>query len=224
MPFRLPDDTKRHAIIGQTGSGKSQAATYWLSLRSWDQKPWIVFDPKYDELLNEIKGARHIDVGEVPKHPGIYLAHNHPDDIDGVAEHMRKIWEAENTGVYVDEGYMVSGAGRINPWFRSLLTQGRSKRIPMMVNSQRPCWMDRFVFSESEFFQVFCLNDLDDEKTVARFVRGYKDIRLPQFHSVWYDVANRELVILKPVPVESKIMDIYDRRFELMAKRRIRWI
>jgi hypothetical protein len=61
------------------------------------------------------------------------------------------VWAQENTGIYIDEGYML---GVRNPALNACLTQGRSKRIEMMILSQRPVWMSKFVFSESNYLRL----------------------------------------------------------------------
>ena len=217
--FRLPKNSERVSVLGKTGSGKTQAAVWQLSQRDFNHMPWIVYDFKLDPLINSIDGVEHLELSDpLPKQPGIYLVHPHPDDIDGVRDQMWKIWEAENTGVYIDEGYMVCGPDKRNPAFRSLLTQGRSKRIPMMVLSQRPVWLDRFAFSESEYYQVFSLNDARDRASVRAFVPADLDQRLPDYHSYWYDVPADKVVVLQPVPGKDAILGAFAAKFELMKQ------
>lgn len=205
----LPDDSKRHAIIGATGSGKTQAALWHLSLRSIDSKPWIIYNFKDETSIDRIPHARSIGVDEIPIKPGVYVVHPKPHETDEVEQQMWEIWARQNMGVYVDEGYMV---GRDNRAFRALLTQGRSRQIPIIVLSQRPVWMDRFVFSESEFFQVFRLNNKKDVKSVEEFVPANLGKRLPDFHSYYYDVGSNKVTVLKPVPPIEKIHDTFERR------------
>lgn len=212
--MRLPTDTQRLTIVGRTGSGKTQAAVWHLSLRSWDTKPWIVYDYKMDELINSVEGVRHIDTSEIPKHPGIYCVHPHPDDIEAVQQQLWKIWERENIGIYVDEGYMICTGTMPNPAFRSILTQGRSKHIPVIILSQRPVWLDRFVFSESDFYQVFALNDARDRRTISAFAPADFAERLPDYHSFYYDVGADKIIVLKPVPKKQDILDAFAKRME----------
>jgi hypothetical protein len=213
--MRYPDDTNRHVIIGATGSGKTQAAVHFLSWRSYTQNPWVIYNFKSDELIDGIPYARHIGVEEVPVRPGVYVTHPHPDEQDAVEQQMWAIWERGNTGVYVDEGYMI---GRNNRAFRSLLTQGRSKRVPMMVLSQRPLWMDRFVFSESEYVQAFRLRHKEDRKHAQAFIEGDISRRLPEFHSYYYDVGLNRMHYLKPVPDIQTIYSTFERRLAPQAK------
>lgn len=227
--INYPTNKDRISIIGRTGSGKTQAAIFHLSLRDYHRMPWIVYNFKYDESVDGIPGANHIGVGELPYSkssgrvfPGIYIVHPFPDDQIGVENQMQQIWAKGNTGVYVDEGYMI---GTRNPWFRNLLTQGRSKHIPMIVLSQRPTWMDRFVFSESNYFQVFDLTDTDDLNNVRRFIRETPERNLsrplPEFHSYYYDVKNKQLDRLKPVPDIDTLYKVFDRRLGMMPHKKV---
>lgn len=218
MAYRLPGETDRHAIVGATGSGKTQYALWELSNRDYDEKPWIVYDYKLDEGINAIPGTHHIDLDEVPKSPGIFIVHPEPDDFDKVENHMREITNRGNRGVYIDEGYMV---GQYNPEYRRMLTQGRSLHVPMIVLSQRPAWMDRFTFSESSFIQQFRLQDSQDiDKHMRRYIpkedkNGRKiDLhkRLPDYYSYYYDVGNHTSHILQPVPDIRVIHSTFARR------------
>jgi hypothetical protein len=209
----FPDDTQRHAIVGRTGSGKTQAALWHLSHRNFHLMPWVIYNYKTDRSINEIPRARFIDLEEVPIKPGIYIVQPKPDDVEEVQAHMWAVWQNGHTGVYIDEGYMV---GRWNPAFRALLTQGRSKEIPMIVLSQRPVWMDGFVWSESEFIQVFPLQHKKDVLRVQEFVPADLTRKLPPYHSYYFNVASEEnkISILKPVPDIDTIYTTFDRRLE----------
>ena len=77
-----------------------------------------------------------------------------------------ELWKRENIGIYVDEGTMVTGMGGFN----ACLTQGRSKQIPMIVCTQRPVSVSRWLFSEASFYMLFPLTDERDRKTVSSFV------------------------------------------------------
>jgi len=214
--MRLPGDQDRIAIIGATGSGKTHAAMWHMSLRNYDQKPWIIYDFKMEEFINEIPGAYHLDVNaSVPDRPGIYIVQPHADQEDLVERQMWSIWAHENIGVFVDEGYML---GNNNRGFRMLLTQGRSKHIPMIVLCQRPVWLDRFVFSESQFFQVFHLNSQKDVQTVEQYVPQDLSSPLPERYSYYYDVRARSLVRLRPMPDKDAILDTFETKLQHVRK------
>jgi hypothetical protein len=218
MPFRFPSDQQRLVILGATGSGKTNDALWHLSNRNFDEKPWLVYDFKHDDLIGSIEGTQTLELGApLPQRPGVYVVHPYPGQESEVDEQMVDIWRQENIGVYVDEGYMVpkNSAG-----FRSILTQGRSKHIPMITLSQRPVWMDRFVFTEADFIQVFRLQHIDDTKSVEGFVPNPNSDpkkhplrkRLPEYWSYYYDVGKNELMEMKPVPDPDAIIDTFDMR------------
>lgn len=223
--MRLPDDTQRLSIVGRTGSGKTVAAVWHLSHTDFQWLPWIVYDFKRDALLSqigELEGTEHIGLEEIPRYPGIYFVHPHPDDSEAVQAQMWKIWQQKNTGVYVDEGYMVCGPSNSNSAFRSLLTQGRSKHVPMIILSQRPVWLDRFVFSESDFYQLFALNHSGDRKRMMEYIPADLNKPLPTYHSYYHDVATAETVVMKPVPTSDDILRVFDSKLSAMRARKRR--
>jgi hypothetical protein len=208
---RLPNDSNRIAILGRTGSGKTQAAVWILSRRDFFRTPWVILNYKGDALIDSIPGAEHVEIGHVPVKGGIFIVHPLPAQTEEMQAYLWKLWERQNVGIFVDEGYMLSD----DPAFMALLTQGRSRRIPMMVLSQRPSWITRFAFTEAQFIQLFSLTDRRDLKTVAQFVSGnVEDIILPEYHSLYFDVAQNRYWILKPVPTEDEILAAIQQRFE----------
>lgn len=214
--MNFPNDQQRLAIVGATGSGKTHAALWHLSRRNYDQKPWVIYDYKYDDIINSIDGAFELSIDDpAPDEPGLYIVHPEPDQQEALENQMRDIWRKEDIGVYIDEGYMV---GNNNKAFRALLTQGRSKHIPMIVLSQRPVWMDKFVFTESEFFQVFRLQNRRDVAKMEEFIPYDLEKRLPEFQSYYYDVATNRLSILRPVPDRAAILATFNARLARLKK------
>lgn len=212
----FPRYDKRTAILGSTGSGKTQFAVWLLSSRDFNKRPWIIFDFKGDELIEEI-GPIEINVyGPPPRKPGLYVVRPIPErDDKAVEQFLWKCWAQENLGIYVDEGYML---GARNPALNACLTQGRSKRIEMMILSQRPVWMSKFVFSEANYFAVMNLTLLDDRKYVGTYTGGTQINLLPKFHSVWYDCEGQKAQVLKPVPGRDELI----RRFEERLSRKVK--
>jgi hypothetical protein len=210
--MRLPGDTHRLTMYGQTGTGKTVAGLWHLSHRSYTRRPWLLFDFKGDEHIAQIPYTEEISLKTLPKQQGLYVVRPVPEaDDEAVEELMWKIWRQENTGVFVDEGYMVS---RGNSAFQALLTQGRSKSIPMITLSQRPVWMNRFTISEADFHQIFRLADQSDRDVVQRFIPHDVQARLPEYHSYYYDVAQDSLAKLKPVPHPDEILQTFEDRLQ----------
>jgi len=226
----LPDDSERMTIIGRTGSGKTVAGLWHLSMRSFDKMPWVIFNFKDDENIGELLnlGAKEIDIAKAPpKRPGVYVADILPDSDDKIDEFLRKCWENGKTGIYIDEGFMMPQARMKYRWYRAVLTQGRSRRVPIITLTQRPYFLDRFAFSEADRFQIFDLNDNEDIDRIKGFVNyPVKTIigpsatrRLPAYHSLWYDVKRNEAKPLLPVPNADRILDTFSDR--LRGRRKI---
>jgi hypothetical protein len=219
----LPNESQRLAVIGRTGSGKTHAAMWHLSQRSYMSRPWIVFDTKGDDFIHELEKSQ-ASVKEIsidaspPNKAGIYIVRPLPSEQEEIEAFLWKVWARGRTGVYIDEGYMIGKPGMGNPALNALLTQGRSKKIPMIVLSQRPVWLTRFVWSESDFFQIFHLNDIEDRRIIKRFAPIDINITLPLHCSYWFDVSHNSLLGLKPVPDKETIMGIFDKR--LRARKR----
>jgi len=217
--FRLPRTDEHVAILGRNGSGKTQFAAWMLSERAAGQV-WIILNTKGDELLDSIPHAMDYAISDrIPRSPGIYVARpiiGDKKDAELLDAFYRKIWERQNTGVFVDEGYVSTGLR----WFRANLTQGRSRRIPMMILAQRPVWLDRFVWSEASHYAAFDLNLEDDRDTANKMIPGYKHVKLPRFHSVWHDVKADLTIGLTPAPDAETIL----QRFRDLAPVRRRAI
>jgi hypothetical protein len=214
--MQRPGDTHRLAVIGATGSGKTQASLWHLSEQDFSVKPWIIYDFKGEEMINSIAHAQHISLNApIPSRPGLYVVHPLPDQEEIISDHMTEIWKREDIGVFIDEGYML---GNNNAGFRYLLTQGRSKHIPVIVCLQRPVWADRYVFSEASYFQVFRLQNRKDLATVQEFIPFDISERLPEYHSYYYGVAENEVLKLGPTPDRDAILDTFDSKLRRLKK------
>lgn len=205
--MELPRYDHRTAIIGSTGSGKTQFAVWLLSTRDWLVRPWIVFDYKGDDLIQSI-GATEIDIrGPIPSRPGIYIVKPIPTvDDSAVLDFLWRVWAKEYCGIYIDEGYMI---GKNNAALTALLTQGRSKQIEMIILTQRPVWANKFIYSEANNFAVLNLTIADDRKYIANYLGGNEPRLLPKYHSLWYQADAQISSILKPVPSKAELI----RRF-----------
>lgn len=216
MSHILPKSDKRTAIIGSTGSGKTQLAMFLLGTRDWHIRPWFIVDFKGDQLIADANPIE-IDVYKnPPTKPGLYVVRpiKNRDD-DALEAFLWKVWENENAGIYIDEGYML---GNRNPALSALLTQGRSKNIEMIILVQRPVWCDKFVFSEANHFYVMKLQIETDRKYISDYLDGTPIGRLPRFHSYWYNADEQDGCALAPVPSRAEILAMFDRRRENVRK------
>lgn len=215
--FVLPDNRHRITIIGKTGSGKTQGAAWLLANRDYTTRPWVVLNWKRDELLSAIPGAHHLQVTDnPPKRPGVWLIEPDPADTDAVDAFLRKMWEQERIGLFVDEGYMIP---MHSPSFQAILTQGRSKQLPVIMLTQRPAWVTRFAFSEADFIQLYQLTDTRDAKVVKQFMPLPIETPLPApYYSWWWDNGNNHKAILKPVPSRDTILGRFYERLKPSRK------
>jgi hypothetical protein len=212
MTFRLPNSKQRIALLGCTGSGKTLGGLFHLSNANFDAMPWTIIDFKKDEHIEAIPRAQYVTPNDTPKHPGIYILQPAPkEDISG---YLTRVWRKGSHGVFVDEGFVMSSVPANENMFEVLMTQGRSLRIPMIMLSQRPAWVSRFMFSEADYIQTWRLNDKRDIKTVESFLPQDAYKRLPDFHSLYYDVGKNKLTYLKPVPDEAETLQKIEDRLK----------
>lgn len=226
--MHMPRDDEHLFVPGRNGSGKTQAALWHLSQRSYPSRPWLVVDYKGDELigaLSDMAAVRIIGVNDkMPKSPGIYVVRPVAEMDDASVDKL--LWSAWNngkTGIYIDEGLMV-GKSRA---YRAVLTQGRSRNVPLIVLAQRPVFLDRFTVSEASYYQVFYLHDRRDQETVNAFLPldlgdyygTAPSKKLAPYWSIWHDVKRGETNILTPVPDSDTILDIFSDR--LKARRKV---
>ena len=215
---RLPSITDRTVLIGGTGSGKTVAGLWHLSKQPIDGMPWLIIDFKHDDNISSIPYAQHVELG-APLLNGVYIVRPMLHEKDELEAYLWSIWQQEDIGVFVDEGFMLTESEAFN----TILMQGRSKHVPVIVCTQRPVKVSRFVFSEASLIQVFRVNDKRDRKTIAEFAPIFADkneAQLPRFYSYYYDVAQNRLTTLKPVPKMAAINATFSAKLKPVVTER----
>lgn len=217
---RLPTHSQRLAVVGRTGSGKTQAGMYWLSLQNFAAFPWLVWDTKRDSFLKKIwamRGARRVTFSDSITKPGLYYIQPLPHELqsDECENFMWRIHKRGNCGMFLDEAYMMD---RYSKALVALYTQGRDLHIPMITLSQKPKYVTPFTWSEADFVQAFHLNDKADQKRIVEFTRADLIRPLRDFHSVWYDVGRNSVVEFSPVPARDRIIENFEAQMRLTKR------
>lgn len=210
--FDLPRISDRVAVFGRTGSGKTVFLTWLLSMATIDEIPWIVIDNKRDGYLRALPRVREIAVGELPRAPGLYIAHPGVNDDDAVDTWLHAILRRGRTGVFTDEGASLPQREPKYRGLKALFAQGRSKQTPVLFATQRPSFINRSILSEADFFALFRLQHADDRDRAGRFFPDrLGDARLPAYHAHWYDVKRDDYYRLTPVDPDAILETISDR-------------
>lgn len=208
---RKPDDTHRLVIAGQNGTGKTAAGVYHLAWRSYDRMPWIVVNYKGDDYLEQIPGIRELGVNDaIPREAGLYMVRPEPRALS-LDRLLMRAHERRNVGFYIDEGLNV---GEHSQAFRTVLTQGRSLKIPVIFLTQRPVYLGKFPLTETNFFQVFYLQAVSDRKAISEYLPvsvNYTE-SLEEYESYYFDAGKRRLAKLKAFPYGDEVLDIFDVR------------
>lgn len=235
--FAFPGPRDRVTINGMTGSGKSTFAL-WLFAESadFDKKPWIFLDFKEEGLIAKALAAKLFGLlsidAKIPKKPGVYVVRHNPRHGQApVVDFLWKIYEAGKTGLFLDEATMVPelrGEANSGGPFQSLLSQGRSKEIPVWVLAQRPVNVNIMVFTENNFYSAFRLRGAEDLKKVVKNIpadsRGFarvwgESVKVPRYWSRWYDAEQDRSFLLRPCPSPEKILEILSDRIETAKER-----
>lgn len=215
---RLPGNNDRTVVVGRTGTGKTVAGAWLLSLKDFNGNiPWYVFNTKGDELLNEIQritGQKNARFDDAIAKSGIHFLRPLPHEMqsDMCERFLWNVHKRGRVGLFFDEGYMLD---KFSKALQAIYTQGRSLRIPTITLSQKPKYLTPFTWSEADYFMVFHLNDANDRKRVEEFMPADLDRRLPPRHSLWYDVGRHTVTEFRPVPAPDRILETFDAKLRV---------
>lgn len=217
MSFRLPTEEQRVTVVGRTGSGKTWFGAWLLSKAPFHRQPYFIVDYKGDKLLRSIEGVREVSLYEkLPKTPGLFTVRPALHEEDAMEAWLWNVWQHERIGLYFDEAFMLPNSGYSRRGaLQAILTQGRSKKIPVISLVQRPSQISLFVFSEADYYAVFHLNRRQDRKTMTDLGDGLDATDMPPYHSTWYDVGADDNYKMLPVPDGEQIAYDIERRLKV---------
>jgi hypothetical protein len=206
LPLIEPD--KRGLICGRTGSGKTTLAA-WLLARSYQH--WVILNPKHTALYRQLPYSIVYNKFEprgmlrdlrTKKFVILELtgAEADADYMDGIIGWLHGA--QKNLGLMCDELYTLhASAGRAGPGLIGWLTRGREHRQSFLGLTQRPVWLTRFAWTETEYICEMDLTLPEDRDTVYQNTgqRAFLN-RITGHRWLWYDALRNTLDLYSPVP------------------------
>lgn len=217
------DKGQRGLLMGKTGSGKTQGALF--QLMHTPLFPVIIGDTKIEDaffsLADEVNDitlevantfAEFEKLSKLPRKemPDYILVR--PESFEVVdTEQLDKYLQLMyrkfgNCFIYLDEVFNWHMGGKPLPGLMELLARGRSKGKTLLMGNQRPSWISRSCFTESDKFYIHKLLDLRDRKTLDAVIPDFSDNPSPaKYHFYHFDVSgDEEIKLFSPVP-ETKV-------------------
>lgn len=215
---------ERGIIFGQTGSGKS--VMLQEQARRATAAPVIVMDTKIDEgfeqLANERERSEIVENQrdfkkwlEKPrrKMPDYLIVRpksdevTDPDVLDGYAQ---MAYNLQHCYFLVDEAYQLHKNGQALPGLVALLTRGRSRKIGVVLCTQRPKWISLFCLTESSKFLVFYLQLADDRARIAEVIPYNRKLNPEKYHFYFYDTQARNSALRYFAPLDIPARNVHD--------------
>src|SRR5262249_39260828 len=143
-------------------------------------------EPMFDRIHG--RAIRELNPGQaIPKRPGLYYMNPIPRlGNKAMIETFCKIWEKGNTGIFFVEVLKFPDDAS----FESLLTEGRSKHIQVIMCNQRPYDLSTYVLTQSDFVAAFPVQRVEDQRCLESYLGlpGIMRERRPKRHPLWLDV------------------------------------
>lgn len=207
---------QRALVAGRTGSGKTTVAG-WLLTTS--PQHWVIFNPKHTAGYKSLPDSvvmKKFDgktlLSNLKRHKFVILNLSNdeatPEVMDAILDWLHK--NVKNIGVCIDELYTFhSAGGRAGDGLIGWLTRGRELKQSYLGLTQRPAWISRFCFSESDFIGSMDLV-LEDDRKKMRDMTGQDAFlqRVTNYRWLWYMVARDQLRLYGPVPVGTQTSEV----------------
>lgn len=198
----------RIAVFGRAGSGKTYLTRYAI-LRSANMR-WIVIDtkhdPEFDDWAPESGLVKMDTLARLWRERAIVVVRPNPHQmlpaiLDAYLGDLHDGFE--RIGVSIDETYQVAFGPKAGPGLTGLVTRGRVRNQSVIMGSQRPAWVPRFVFTEANGFVVMNLTLLVDKKAVFDMTGKVRVLeRVEPRHWLYYNVGDDRLTAYKPVTIK----------------------
>ncbi len=145
------------AVIGDTGTGKTYLISRIVPLREWV----IILRTKPDDIT--FPGFRKAKTAKAMEHlytQKILLDPAYERQAVEASDMLERVWQQGGWTVVIDELWYASRMG-LGPSIERLLTQGRSKKISVVIGMQRPVEVTRFAISQATHLFSFRLEGRD---------------------------------------------------------------
>ncbi|MEW5937605.1 MAG: DUF87 domain-containing protein, partial [Candidatus Thermoplasmatota archaeon] len=206
-PFQVEPErlvTARTAVIGMSGSGKSNLIGVMCEEMCRAGLPFVIIDPEGEyctlkeaheivwacndrraDVPLSIEGCRALADGVVT-HRGrlIFDTSESSNEFDLVSEFLRHFYEAENRArtpilLIVEEAdrFAPQSSGQDVKWLHEISRRGRKRGIGLLVATQRPAMLDKNVLSQCGNQFIGRLRTENDLKAVALFFHSSQMLR-----------------------------------------------
>jgi ABC-type dipeptide/oligopeptide/nickel transport system ATPase component len=209
-----PDE--RVAIIGKTGSGKTELAKKLLELFPYtvvlDNKGTFGNDKNTKEfVLPGFVLVRNFDsLGEAGKQynkivfrPDAELEAHRNEFLEVMDAFYWWIYYRENCIVYTDEATAVCDSSNILPGHNACVKRGRELGIGCWNGTQQPVNVHNTLFSEAEHFFVFRTQLQSHRDKLSGFMGDNVKKKIPPKYHFWYfnPETMDEAEMYKPIPL-----------------------
>ncbi len=168
------------ALVGTTGSGKTELARFLLAHGG---ERVLVLDPKHEFALEDFEVKRKLPL---LKEQWKTIFRPGPDDDTKMAKLVLECHKRGNCRIYNDEAATVNDVfPKTTKVLDNLARTGRSRNVSLWSTTQRPRWVPKTFFTESEVWFVFTLRDPADRKQVAGIVGPEASERLSMYHFLY---------------------------------------
>ena len=181
------------AVAGDTGTGKTYLISKIVQLRQYV----VFFRTKSDEIkLDGFRKVRSADAMDGNYATRLLLDPIHSHQLREGYEMLERAWDQGGWTIVVDEEWYVEKMLKLGPLVERLLTQGRSKKISVVVGMQRPSQISRFILSQATHLFTFRMEGRDmqimKESTTPRILEPLNALKKYEF--VYYHRGERKLM------------------------------